>query len=404
MGKQQGYNVATAWEVEADSLDKVSGLDAEHLIKPIAAYTRRKSHCFIFEWAEGGTLRDYWSENHNCNLSADLVREVLRQLCGLAKALDTLHNDAKSGSNNEKDDPDSNWRHGDLKPDNILRFLDSPKDHSKLGMLKIADLGLAKRHKYRTDVRENRTETKFGTSQYEPPEAYTRPNDPRSRLYDIWSMGCIILEFIIWMLYGTEVVERFASEGCPRTPGDGTSFFVIEDTGLPGRQAQLNENGAWKWMELILPQDPECDQDNTAIGELLYLVRTKLLVVGLPGKVVQGTPCRVDAGFLEKELRRISGRARVEDTYAFTGRDRANMSPPQPKPRKTDYLTPAAALSPRGRVASSPTNRGHHGATKHVSFPSSSLRVTRLMSSVGGELIIHRQNLTKHSLKRVSRQ
>ena len=39
---------------------------------------------------------------------------------------------------------DENWRHGDLKPDNILRF--ARKGSKALGTLKIGDLGLAKQH------------------------------------------------------------------------------------------------------------------------------------------------------------------------------------------------------------------------------------------------------------------
>lgn len=43
-----------------------------------------------------------------------------------------------------------------------------------------------------------------GTQKYEPPETDNERGEigqPRSRLYDMWSMGCIVFEFIIWLLY-----------------------------------------------------------------------------------------------------------------------------------------------------------------------------------------------------------
>ena len=45
--------------------------------------------------------------------------------------------------------------------------------------------------------------------QYEAPEAIGELNGPRSRLYDVWSMGCITLEFIIWLLYGNDELNNF---------------------------------------------------------------------------------------------------------------------------------------------------------------------------------------------------
>ncbi len=44
---------------------------------------------------------------------------------------------------------------------------------------------------------------------YEPPEAEVGQNEPRSRRYDVWSMGCIYLEFAIWLLRGENGLQRF---------------------------------------------------------------------------------------------------------------------------------------------------------------------------------------------------
>ncbi|XTI95472.1 hypothetical protein V2W45_1256389, partial [Cenococcum geophilum] len=50
-----------------------------------------------------------------------------------------------------------------------------------------------------------------------------------SRAYDIWSIGCIILEFITWLLEGSAAIEYFAGvRGKIRSGGinDGNYFTI----------------------------------------------------------------------------------------------------------------------------------------------------------------------------------
>ncbi|KAK7709694.1 hypothetical protein SLS57_008599 [Botryosphaeria dothidea] len=123
-----------------------------------------------------------------------------------------------------------NWRHGDLKPDNILRFVDSTTAERSLGTLKIADLGLAKLHDVDTNLRAEPTSQRCGTLKYEPPEALYPHRSPRSRRYDIWSMGCIILESIIWLLYGYDGLEVFNGEMID-DPNRETIFYRVDSEG-----------------------------------------------------------------------------------------------------------------------------------------------------------------------------
>jgi serine/threonine protein kinase len=113
-------------------------------------------------------------------------------------------------------------RHGDLKLENILNFSEGD---SSLGTLKIADMGLAKRHVVATQERDVLTSTRYGTVRYEAPETAINIHS-QSRLYDIWSMGCITLEFVIWNLYGNiELVNFYA-----QMEGDaqhGCQYFEI---------------------------------------------------------------------------------------------------------------------------------------------------------------------------------
>ena len=160
------------WEAEAKALDEISGLNHDNIISRVAAFTKGRNRYFMFEWADEGNLRDFWQKLPLPSLNAELVKEVLAQLHGLASALHVLHNYNGNGS----------YRHGDLKPENILRF----SNKTALGKLKIADMGLARHHRLATGLRPHRTDTRYGTARYEPPEALTAlPNEARSRLYDI---------------------------------------------------------------------------------------------------------------------------------------------------------------------------------------------------------------------------
>jgi serine/threonine protein kinase len=90
--------------------------------------------------------------------------------------------------------PAENWRHGDLKPANILGFED--QGESLLGTLKLADLGRARQHANATKERSATLE-RCSTREYDPPEVWAGLEKERSRFVDIWSFGCVLLESLI---------------------------------------------------------------------------------------------------------------------------------------------------------------------------------------------------------------
>jgi serine/threonine protein kinase len=97
-------------------------------------------------------------------------------------------------------------RHGDLKPENILWFKNyKDNDHNSfMGVLKISDFGLTRFHKTASTSRTD----PFGISPtYRAPEYDVRKKVSQS--YDVWSLGCVILEFITWYILGSEEVQAF---------------------------------------------------------------------------------------------------------------------------------------------------------------------------------------------------
>jgi serine/threonine protein kinase len=249
-------------------LHSLNHLNDPHIVKFVAGLKRARStgshdHYLIFEWADGGNLRDRWQKHPEPQLTEELLKDTVRQFYGLSNALRKVHESDKA-----------HYRHGDLKPENILWF----NDNDGFGTLKIGDWGLAKKHNLATRLRTNKTVTKHGTLRYEPPEA---EGNKRSRLYDIWAIGCVMLEHIIWMLYGWEGIVKFTRS----VKGDGSvevPFYELDtDKGL--EEGDSNRYRVHPvvvdWMN-HLAKESACRKD-TALGDMLELVRKDLLVVQL---------------------------------------------------------------------------------------------------------------------------
>lgn len=251
-----------------------------HIVNFITAFRLgHDEHYLIFEWADGGNLRSFW-EMFAQPLTPGLVKDVLGQLSGLARALDQVHNPKSENSG-------QHFRHGDLKPENILWFKDR-HDSTSIGTLKIGDWGLTKQHNESTELRTIQTSTGFGTRRYEPPEEQTTSGNnlivsddtgrfgrKRSRLYDLWAMGCIWLEFLIWLMYGMDGLKRF-NRAFNQGRTESCSYYEMDGNG----EAKVHRV-ALQWME-HMAQDPVCQVGQTALGDLLEFIRDRLLVVKLP--------------------------------------------------------------------------------------------------------------------------
>ena len=293
-----------AWDREARALEYIKDIDHPHIIKCIAAIRRGDKRYFMFPWADGDSLRDHWKRCGQRDPDVPTISQAIRQLYGLADALDRLHNYKRPRNHSDSDaigidglidsipnvqvqDEDDevilpvevstgdNIRHGDLKPENLLCFGGSS---SEFGIIKIADMGLAKRHIVATQHRSRVTNTRYGTILYEPPEAAPIFKVPTSRLYDIWSIGCITLEMVIWILYGNDALDGFYAQLKSGTK-QVCQYYQLND--YEDGTRPVVHPVVRQWIEHLKQYDPECSR-GSAIGDLLETVENKLLVVPLP--------------------------------------------------------------------------------------------------------------------------
>lgn len=159
----------------------------------------------IFPWAEGN-LAEFWKGCSSDPGSRHDSFWSLQQCLGLAGGLRKVHNDnswrLRHGSN--KFGLRNQGRHGDIKPENILFF---PGTGTARGRLVVADFTLMRFHSVDT---VNYTQAgKVGFSEtYYPPEVDDSSGASVSQKYDVWTLGCVYLEFITWYLIGYDAIGK----------------------------------------------------------------------------------------------------------------------------------------------------------------------------------------------------
>ena len=298
-----------------------------HIVTHLATWTQDERHYMLFPYALCN-LREYMGQNTFVRKDAVWL---LHQFHGMAGAVKRIHDlsvvEAQTASLNP-DERRTAWHH-DIKPENILFFKDVS---SSQGIFRISDWGSAKVNLYRT--RSYHTKSPIGTLTYEPPE-YTY-DGKTSRPYDLWSLGCVFLEILVWAAFGCEGVEAFSGQrDDKRNTKSGTSS-TNDDTFWHkfGNEYQLRRN--------VVTQLDDLEKEFGKSGALPFKE-----VVGYVRRMLETkTLVRIKALELHDALGRITEQNEVE----------APKDESKPVPRLTiipqDRQSPDARdhqISPSGR-------------------------------------------------------
>lgn len=213
-------------------------------------------------------LREYMTRQQFGAFTKENILWLLSQLRGLAHALRNIHNiteaqtpppSPKVASTSQKLRK-SAWHH-DVKPENILFYRVTG---SKRGVFKLADFGSGKVHTLRSGSANTRSAN--GTLTYEPPEAFYE--GATSRPYDIWSLGCVVLELLLWAVLGYDSVHKFAearagrnSPGSPPNVLKDDAFWDIKADGPTSKYVpilrQVVVNQLQQLKEKVLKQESQ---------------------------------------------------------------------------------------------------------------------------------------------------
>jgi len=328
---------------EVEALKVISAHHHPHLIQLLATYRHKEKYHLLFPMAQGD-LRSYWNLPENPPANKDSIPWMLKQLRGLTDGLASIHNhdlalDLKKNflaSMNDWDRSNRRFgRHGDIKPENIL-FVDEnfDEDHgpSTNAQLLIADFGLTDFH---TASSRSRVDPRRigGSPTYEPPERSL--NLPISRAYDVWSLGCVYLEFLTWLLSGPTGVRSFADarQSINLRGGIDEAFFTPMPPDADGRPRATVKKTVSDHIAALRAHNG-CSH---ALQDLLDLIEGQMLVVApttrvSSSKLVQHLDEILDRGERNQDYFVKNSNPQPIENQSWRKSARLNKSEPPSKP------------------------------------------------------------------------
>ncbi|KAH8811206.1 kinase-like domain-containing protein [Xylogone sp. PMI_703] len=323
----EGLDNDIGFHLEVKALIKVK--PRRHLeVDLLTTFEYKERYHMLFRWADGGNLYDYW-KNHDPSsvVNYEWVCWFAEQCQGLAYGLDGIHNTKMTleeaeaiqlspispsfaqdfagtspRSPPDEDDGKDFGRHGDIKPQNILWF-EHDKNSYGLGVLKLSDFGLTTFHRaLSTKI------TPVGvrvTPTYSAPERETKGK--LSRPFDIWSLGCIYLEFVTWILLGIEGLGSFSDERAAETGYRDGKFFLDNFYMLVKEDGQAHaqvKSSVCKWIS-YLKKKQKCSR---FLSEFLNYIQTKMLLVDKDG--------RDKSKDVSEQLKKMFLKCKLDPSYA----------------------------------------------------------------------------------------
>ncbi|KAF1839681.1 kinase-like protein [Decorospora gaudefroyi] len=183
--------------LERSNIQYVQRFNDPHIVKLIKAYGHGTTINLIFPkaWTNlDHLLRDARYEYDRKRGARIELANAWKQLLGISRALKRIHGYGDGDDSREGDNMENQvCIHFDLKPDNIL--VQRPD-----GNWMITDFGQAALTQGRRGTTP-RVGGHFGTDAYAPPEIDDETMDV-GRKYDVWSLGCIMLEVTTFMVRG----------------------------------------------------------------------------------------------------------------------------------------------------------------------------------------------------------
>lgn len=204
------------FQAEFNGIKRTSSLH-RNIVPLLAAFYHGETPYLLFPWADGGSLESLWKDKVPSSGNPDSkatecysLAWVLEQCSGLADGLSFIHG-YQTDSLLQGQTPPTPQLHSDITPENILCFQTRVNQRTSY-TLKIADFQFA---------RQVNAQGETGSSETFRPQIYYAPEFDLSNTNtealltlkcDVWSLGCVFLEFVIWCVLGSYVdIENFRS-------------------------------------------------------------------------------------------------------------------------------------------------------------------------------------------------
>ncbi|KAH4241885.1 hypothetical protein HBI70_098470 [Parastagonospora nodorum] len=290
---------AAEFHGEATAGERFNGFVHEHLVTLLMTWTLNDQYYLLFPLALYD-LEEYWSHDRPPQLSPTMARWMLKQIAGITKALEYIHDPSGSQPANSLGVPNDRkyGRHGDLKPDNLLVY-DSPED--RLGIVVVADLGLATLNSVVSRTQSN-TKTRCGP-RYKAPEFNIKGFKIR-RSCDVWALGCVLIEWVCWTLEGNDARLQFLEDLFHPFPSGSQTDLYFEMERKQNKVINVIVNQAVTKKAAGLHRSKDCTQ---FFHDLLWLIQDNMIVVREEN--------RISAQELHRELKKMAERGTHDSRY-----------------------------------------------------------------------------------------
>lgn len=277
----------------------MADLSHPHLVKCLTSFTFGAQYHMVYEKADRN-LEEFMAKHRKpSTLQSMGSQELAQQLAGIIGAVSVIHNQSSLSDDTNRlsvSSPASRktgYLH-DIKPDNLLVFKYNQHDQ-EYHLFRLSDFSCAKVVAFVESVsgmhRQSwQSTSKSGTPVYRPPESTTKGKT--SRPYDIWSLGCVLFEVLVWFTEGYEALELFRRSRFRAVKPNGIEdegFYYTEETG-PNAKAHLRKqvadrlktiqsrcNGPLQIISEAIPQMLEIEERKRPTAEQLV---KRLRVIG----------------------------------------------------------------------------------------------------------------------------
>jgi serine/threonine protein kinase len=253
-----------AFRREKDMIEKLAKYPHDHITPYLATWVQGGVPHILFPRAKYN-LRTFMSTTDEPKLTPSFVLWFLKQFKGLAGAVAHFHwisddRDETSASAGTAPDPGRLGEdlrqnqpkkmglagvHHDIKAENILVFEKETTESRHAGVFKISDFGAGRFANLAVGEISTPVKAAKGTMTYKAPE-----KNP-SRPFDLWALGCVFLELLLWALTPIQDGGKgFSDERgwmSNRKPGpaepshpDDAFWLLNSDTGKPELRWAVN--------------------------------------------------------------------------------------------------------------------------------------------------------------------
>lgn len=265
---------------EKNNLERVLQLQDPHIVQITMSYRKGSNFNIVFPRAKANLRQCLTMPEHSFHLlTTGPLRQagIWGQMRGLARALDRIINYDPRVDNSgvvfqsresKTDAAQILGYHFDLKPANILVY---DEEDGENNILKISDFGQAK---FSVRFGDSRTTNPGGTDTYAAPEAITDSESRLNTRYDIWSLGCIFLELVTFLLRKYEGVQEFENARRKQVNRQISSRYFDETRDqLRGNKRPVLRNAVKEWIEnLLSPNTGNDDHDARFLSEIKGLL------------------------------------------------------------------------------------------------------------------------------------